>query len=707
MSEVKILPDGSLMNEENSLYMFMGKKVNGKPIIPDGVEDIKAFSYSGAEIYNEYEGGYYLGSEDNPYKYFCKKTRSATNVCLHPDTEYICYQAFYGFRGELKFNNKLKGIGEEAFKNAFEMCKATLVIPDGCLKIGVNAFKHNYTPPVVYLPGSITYIGKGAFPSYPAERIFALPKVLALISKDLFIAKALTYFNSGKQTTEDDAKWLAEMESCKNPFVKAAIFSKNVNALLFALSNKLTQKSDYDKIVEVATATQNTALKAAVLGTTAKPTIKEREKTAEKEVEKAIGIRALSVADIKKLWEYRVDDDGCATLTKYIGSETIPTIPEKIGKALVKRIGNKALRMCEKAESIYVPEGIVAIGDCAFADNKALATVELPNSLLVVGKDLFANCKSLKNIPDTSSKTLDLTDCEGKVQYDYCRFDAIKAEFKWVIDTAKNECAIEKYVGTSVDIVVPETLFGVPVTVIKRDAFSSGLTYSGNGTGAQQKHNKTIKSIKLPESIVKIDDYAFSGCVALESLNVPLNCEVGKCAFLGCKKLAKDKRLVIFNGTLYRCIDSSAIYTGISNSVTPYSVVVPAGVNAIADYAFERCMMLECVEFSSSVAKIGQGAFKGCSSLEKITLPASIVEIGNYAFQECAINEIEIPSSIISIGCGVFFGCTSLECVTIPETVTSIDEDAFRHCHSVVIRAKKGSCAEEFANANDIRFEVI
>jgi hypothetical protein len=40
MSKVKILPDGSLMNEENCLYMYMGEYVNGKPIIPDDVEDI-------------------------------------------------------------------------------------------------------------------------------------------------------------------------------------------------------------------------------------------------------------------------------------------------------------------------------------------------------------------------------------------------------------------------------------------------------------------------------------------------------------------------------------------------------------------------------------------------------------------------------------------------------------------------------------------
>ncbi len=76
MSEVKTLSDGSLMNEENCMYMYRGTKINGKPIIPKGVEDISAFTHSNPDIYNEYEGGYYLGTEENPYKYFCKKTRS-------------------------------------------------------------------------------------------------------------------------------------------------------------------------------------------------------------------------------------------------------------------------------------------------------------------------------------------------------------------------------------------------------------------------------------------------------------------------------------------------------------------------------------------------------------------------------------------------------------------------------------------------------
>ena len=58
MSEVKRLPDGSLMNEENCLYGYSWEYVNGKPVIPDGVEDISAFTFSQKEMFNEYDGCY-------------------------------------------------------------------------------------------------------------------------------------------------------------------------------------------------------------------------------------------------------------------------------------------------------------------------------------------------------------------------------------------------------------------------------------------------------------------------------------------------------------------------------------------------------------------------------------------------------------------------------------------------------------------------
>ena len=534
MSEIKTL----------SVLHFTGERINGKPIIPDDVEDIQYCSFKKSEL-NEYKGGYYVGTMENPYKYFYRLISITGDVFLHPDTEYICTDAFYWFRGEMVFNNKLKGIGKHAFRNAFEFQRdAEIIIPDGCEKIGEGAFicKKNchFT---VHLPDTITYIGKGAFQSYPPEKIIASPAVLALIGKNIFVAKAIEYLKSTNRSEADDAKWLKEIEGFKTPFVNAAISAENAEALLFAVSNRLIKKSDYDKIFEIADASNNVELKAALVNTNLKPTEKEREKKAEKEFEKAMGIRGLSVSDIKKLWQYRTDDDGDVTLTKYIGDEVIPTIPRKIGKANVTRLGNEAFHAQSNITAVYVPDNILFIGDRAFAYCRILETVELPETLLAVGDDLFYCSEKLVNKPDVSSLKIDKPDADIMDRYDYCRFEEIKSEWKYHIDSTANECIIEKYVGSRHNITVPDRIFGVPVTSIASFAFSSGLTHGNcrHGSGTQQKHNRTIESITLPEGIKKIGSCAFSGSSKLKRLNIPVGCTVEEDAFLGCKSLAKDK----------------------------------------------------------------------------------------------------------------------------------------------------------------------
>ena len=712
MSEVKILPDGSLMNEENCMYMYLGKKINGKPIIPEGVEDISAFTHSNPDIYNEYEGGYYLGTEENPYKYFCKKTRSATSISLHPDTEYICSQAFYGFRGEIEFNEKLKGIGEEAFRNAYEMCSSTtLVIPNGCVRIGKNAFKHNYTPPIVHLPDSITYIGKGAFPSYPPERIVASPKVLALIGKDVFVAKALEYFKGGAQNDEDDAKWLKEIEQFKTPFVNAAIASKNENALIFAISNKLTKKADHDKILDVAKGIGSSALKAAALGSSAKPTQKEREKKAEKELDKALGLKPLSVADIKKLWEYRVDADGNVTLTKYIGKESIPSIPAKVGKAIVTRIGNKAFANNSTITAVYIPEGVLAIGDYAFEGCKSLEYVELSAALLVVGNNIFEGCKKNTSLPDISSYEASTLTHGGEKQMDYCRLEVINRQWRYYINPETNECQIEKYIGQDTCIIVPRRLFGATVTKICSLAFSSGLSHNSqsHGSGPQQKHNKTIESVVLPEGLKKIADHAFSGCAKLKSINIPEGCEVDHSAFLGCKSLAKDKMLIIFDNVLYQCVDSSTSYGYMASPKPLFVANIPGNVNRIAVGAFKNARSLECVVIPEGVIEIARETFHDCKSLKNITLPNGLKKIDNFAFLGCGnLDSVIIPSEVEIIGKAAFAFCSNLSTVTMRGNVSTIAEDVFNRCSEhLILRAPKGSSAEMYALKNNIKFEAI
>lgn len=78
---------------------------------------------------------------------------------------------------------------------------------------------------------------------------------------------------------------------------------------------------------------------------------------------------------------------------------------------------------------------------------------------------------------------------------------------------------VEKYLGNSSKVVIPEMMYGKPVTVIGKRAF---------------RFNKSVKEVVLPNTIKVIGERAFSGCVSLEKINVPIKATVHKTAFIDC-----------------------------------------------------------------------------------------------------------------------------------------------------------------------------
>lgn len=618
MSKIIDLPDGSVMDEKNCLYEFNGEYVNGKAVIPDGVEDIAdyVFDCDSAEVFSSYDNGLYLGSKENPYKYFYKislDTRIAQKLSsLHPDTEYICSQAFYEycFSGPLVLPAKVKTIGKRAFWNCFA---EKIVIPYGCKKIGSEAFiSRHFQKPDIIIPDSVSEIEKGAFKGVPVGSIKASPAVFALIGK-IFLLDAFEKYLSRGRTEEEDLIWLPEIAKAKTSFVTNTFNSPNSRDFLIALENKWIKTADYDKVMDFAVASGDVELKAALLDYSLKPTEKQIEKKETAEFEKAIGARKLSVSDIKKLWKYRTDDDGKITLTKYVGNETVPYVPNVIGKTTVTRIATEAFSCCRSIEEVYIPEGIVAIGKSAFSFCSKLKSVVLPESLIVVGDDSFLDCVSLEQKPDISKVSLKNCDTNAEIEYDYCNLDVLKNEWDYCIYSRSNECAIKKYKGNGYEIKVPERIFGVPVTEIGMDCFSTGLTSTSCGSGAQQKHNKSIVSITLPDTVKKILSRAFSGCKSLKSINIPQECDIGSGVFLGCEKLASKDKLIIFNDIVYQCTDKSSCYSVYHINQERFDVVIPQGVKKIADGAFSNCKYVDSVTVPDSVTDIEKYSFSNCS----------------------------------------------------------------------------------------------
>lgn len=266
-------------------------------------------------------------------------------------------------------------------------------------------------------------------------------------------------------------------------------------------------------------------------------------------------------------------------------------------------------------------------------------------------------------------------------------------EGDWEFQLLDNEVNITGYNGSDKDVVVPETIYGKPVTGAKFGGFDLKNTVSIKFPGSIKVINdvgdalSNLKTVILSEGTEKIAQDAFAYCGNLENINFPSTLKVvGWNAFRGCEKL-KD---IDFPEGLAE-INSSAFYnTGLTNvdlSKTSAKIEsgtfescknlkkvrLPENMAGIPTQLFCECTSLSDIEIPANVEVIGGTAFTACESLESIILPTSLKEISAFAFSSCAkLKEVVIPYGTTNIDKGAFAECPNLKAVYIPDTVTNI-----------------------------------
>lgn len=232
-----------------------------------------------------------------------------------------------------------------------------------------------------------------------------------------------------------------------------------------------------------------------------------------------------------------------------------------------------------------------------------------------------------------------------------------------------------------------------------------------------------LMGITLPEGLQSIGYRAFKYCRSLKSIAVPKSVKIiGAEAFFGCDYL-DDIRLPdtvtsigarAFNGThyygAYKNWDNGLFYVGrhlvdVMNDVTGErrikegtkticgeafsgckdltSVVIPSGIKTIEDETFLDCVSLQSVIIPDTVTTIGSRAFRECWSLEKIELPSNVTEIESEAFCGAGIRTLVLPKGLTAINIGTFENCGKLEEITIPDTVGEICMAAFQNCEEL------------------------
>ncbi len=105
-------------------------------------------------------------------------------------------------------------------------------------------------------------------------------------------------------------------------------------------------------------------------------------------------------------YQYKVDKENEeVTLTKYIGSDMTPSIPETVAGYNVTTIGSACFKN-QKITSVYIPKTVTKIATAAFNNCQSLKSVYfLGTNYVDIGESVFENCISLSSISMSANTT--------------------------------------------------------------------------------------------------------------------------------------------------------------------------------------------------------------------------------------------------------------------------------------------------------------
>ena len=240
------------------------------------------------------------------------------------------------------------------------------------------------------------------------------------------------------------------------------------------------------------------------------------------------------------------------------------------------------------------------------------------------------------------------------------------------------------------------------------------ILYSKNMLEIIGCFDKTITEFTIPDTIKKINKYAFCNCTALETVSIPPSVtDFGEAAFRNCTSLklvnfeeGEEPTAFPSDPTLFEnCKFYFYSYKGeTGKTLTKYknyyedkchyedesktvltryigndiSFTVPDTVKIIDVAAFTMNDTLTEIVLPSSLEKINASAFSKCTGLLNINIPNSVTNIENFAFAECInLQSVRLSEKLTSVPTFCFYNCANLDTLYIPVSVTEIQSLAF------------------------------
>lgn len=322
-------------------------------------------------------------------------------------------------------------------------------------------------------------------------------------------------------------------------------------------------------------------------------------------------------------------------------------VTEIIIPASVGEVGEYLFAGCTSIERVVISSGITAIAQGAFSGCTSLREVIIPASLTSIGNDAFFDCNSLVSV--------DVEDFDAwcAVAFGNDASNPLRYADKILINGSE----------LAGDIEIPYGTTEIPYGLFK---------------------GSSVTSIIIPDTVTKINAYAFSDCTLLQGIELGSGItEIGEGAFYNCTALTTLQIKDIGGWCQIDFANEASNPVRITNSIYMNGLLVlaleiPNGITEIAEGAFYGCNHITTIVIPETVTTIGKDAFYGCDSVTGISAPT-------FAFSSISRNEL--VDAIITGGDTIlnstFSGCTKLENVQIQCSIKEIAENAFLGCSSL------------------------
>lgn len=319
-------------------------------------------------------------------------------------------------------------------------------------------------------------------------------------------------------------------------------------------------------------------------------------------------------------------------LTKEGKKMTSHIVPSEIDGYPVKVIASGAFHDRKEMESIDLPDSIEIIGDYSFSKCENLIKIRLPKSLTYIGDHSFLGAKKLLEIIGGDS----VIHIGNSAFYDT----------KWLNncgDYAVVGSTLYKYIGCEKAPILPRDIKQIASYAFANAAIESidcsAILQIGEGVFYNCKNLKSIKlktqnipafsfygcqALDVSFDVNIIGKFAFYGCNALKSICARV---VDDCGLANCSSLKTLKFIISFsNGAVYNCDSLSTLdwsgVKGIGKFAVAKTSIEEVNLNnavTLGDYAFWDSKNLSSVTINEDCL-IGRGSLYGCNKVSKMNI---------------------------------------------------------------------------------------